>query len=84
MNLNFDSEREQLQAKRTELLAGVAVIDDALKVLAQGAAGSNGATAAVGIRAGRKPMSAKAKRAASLRMKAYWANRRKAERVKTR
>jgi hypothetical protein len=83
MELNFDTERNALQVKKAELMEGVAIIDEALAALDRGSR-NNGTRAAAanatGVRAGRKPMSAKAKAAASKRMKAYWAARRKAER----
>jgi hypothetical protein len=86
MDLNFDAERELLVAKRTELLTGVAVIDEALAALTRGS--KNGklpykAQAAVegaGIQRKRAPMSPAAREAARKRMKAYWRERRKAAR----
>jgi hypothetical protein len=82
MELNFDTERSALQVKKAELLEGVAIIDEALAALDRGNRqnGQRAAAAATGITRTRKPMSAKAKAAASKRMKAYWAARRKAER----
>lgn len=79
MDLNFDDERAQLTAKRAELLAGVEVIDAALAALAKGMANNGASSAPAGgiVRAGRRPMSPKARKAASLRMKQYWAAKRK-------
>lgn len=81
MELNFDEERAQLNAKRTELLAGVALIDTALATLANEAqpktrSAKVGKPATPAVRAGRKPMSSKALKAARDRMLAYWAGKR--------
>lgn len=89
MELNFDNERAVLQQTRAELLARVAVIDSALTALggdvgrptkAKGGKGDD----PVPVRAGRKPMSAKAKKAARDRMLAYWAAKRAAAKPKAR
>lgn len=78
MELSFDDERALLQAKRTELMAGVAVIDAALAALGTTTIPNNGdRRGPEGVTAGRRPMSAKARKAASARMKAYWAAKRK-------
>jgi hypothetical protein len=91
MELNFDEERERLQAVRTELLSRVSTIDSALEALAAVNGSLVGAKPPVkkGVGAtlvasapGRRPMSAKARKAASLRMKQYWAERRKAAKPK--
>lgn len=81
MDLSFDEERALLMRKKAELLEGVSVIDEALAALDRGAGASSKPTAEpAGVRAGRRPMSAAAKKAASLRMKKYWAAKRKAAR----
>lgn len=76
MELNLDEERERLMAVRTELMNRVTVLDQAMAALA----GSNGAAPtrqADATPTGRRPMSAKAREAARRRMKAYWANKRR-------
>jgi hypothetical protein len=82
MELNFDDERERLQQVRLELMGRVAIIDSALEALA----GDSGPTKVRAVKQaasnGRSGMSAKARKAASLRMKAYWAKRRREERAK--
>lgn len=83
MNLSFDEERELLTRKKTELLEGVAVIDDALAALDRGA-GSNSTKPkeVAAVRAGRRPMSDAAREAARQRMKKYWRNKRREARGK--
>lgn len=83
MDLNFDNERKLLTLKKTELLSGIAVIEEALAALDRGpranGTSKRGGSPAIGdppVRAGRKPMSAKAKKAARDRMLAYWAGKR--------
>lgn len=88
MDLNFDTERALLQQKRAELLAGIALIEDALAALDQGQVTKQARTKVTGsviaetpVRAGRRPMSPADRKAASDRMKKYWAAKRKAAKV---
>jgi hypothetical protein len=83
MEMNFDHEREVLQRTKAELLARVAVIDSALAALGAQTNGTRRVLKVDGVaadgqavRMARRPMSAKAKKAARDRMLAYWAGKR--------
>lgn len=70
----FDDTRPVLEAKRQELVQALAKIDALLETMGEPASSSAVDT---GIRRKRRPMSVAARKAASARMTAYWAKRRK-------
>ena len=82
MDVNFDSERTLLQTRRAELQAALAVLQKALNALNNGAEPK--APKDTPVRAGRRPMSAAARKAARLRMLKYWADKRAEAKPKAR
>jgi hypothetical protein len=65
------------QARAAELSAELAEIYRAFPLLRRGGGAATSGDAAAGAVRHRKPMSAAQKRAVSVRMKKYWASRRK-------